>query len=134
MRGSNDHAWDRKILKLLRPPLRAAAPPTNGSAVARRTSIHTVLQNINGTPSPLRGEGGDGGEKIACHGNSHPHPAPAEGGTGSVGLPMDVTPQRDAKRRISACYCAPSRSHPVNGSLLHAPAHLPRQGGGNQFL
>jgi len=39
-------------------------------------------------------------------------------------LPMDVTPERDAVRRISACYCAPSRSHPVNGSLLHAPAHL----------
>src|SRR5450759_2535379 len=64
-----------------------------------------------------------------------PHPAPAEGGTGSVGLPMDVTPQRDARRRISACYCAPSRSHPVNGSLLHAPAHLPLvEGGGNPSL
>jgi len=46
----------------------------------------------------------------------------------SVGLPMDVTPQRDARRRRSACYCAPSRSHPVNGSLLHAPAPLPHQG------
>src|SRR3990167_6724751 len=50
----------------------------------------------------------------------------------SVGLPMDVTPQRDARRRRSACYCAPTRSHPVNGSLLHAPAHLsPRAGRGN---
>src|SRR3972149_1618786 len=109
-----------------------------------------------------------------------PHPAPAEGGTGSIGLPMDVRvvarkrgpsgdltakthigtvatrlwpvprshphkwgpcstlhrpPQRDATRRISACYCAPSRSHPVNGSLLHAPAHLPLvEGGGNPSL
>ena len=116
-------------------------------------------------PSPLMG-GGEG-ERLAFS----PHPAPAEGGTGSVGLPMDVrvvarkrgppgdltaktrigtvatrscpvprshsrkrgpcsalhrTPQRDARRRISACDCAPSRSHPVNGSLLHAPAHLPQ--------
>src|SRR5450756_1606063 len=108
-----------------------------------------------------------------------PHPAPAEGGTGSVGLPMDVRvvarkrgpsgdltaktrigtvatrswpvprshprkrgpcsafhrpPQRDARRRISACYCTPSRSHPVNGSLLHAPAHLsPGDGGEGTF-
>src|SRR5450759_5772667 len=62
-----------------------------------------------------------------------PHPAPAEGGTGSVGLPMDVTPQRDARCRISACYCAPSRSHPVNGPLLHAPAH-PLPAGEGRFV
>src|SRR3990170_8706113 len=33
---------------------------------------------------------------------------------------MDVTPERDAVRRISACYCAPSRSHPVNGARRRA--------------
>src|SRR3972149_10716751 len=44
---------------------------------------------------------------------------------------MDVTPQRDAKRRISACYCAPSRSHPVTGPLLHAPAHPLPEGEGS---
>src|SRR3972149_1746009 len=57
-------------------------------------------------------------------------PRPRRAEQDSIGLPMDVTPQRDAKRRISACYCAPSRSHPVNGSLLHAPAHLSRPSGG----
>ena len=59
-----------------------------------------------------------------------------------VGLPMDVTRSRmlSAGDRV---YCAPSRSHPVNGSLLHAPAHLPikgreaffsHRGGGNQLF
>ena len=58
-----------------------------------------------------------------------PIPRPRRAEQDSVGLPMDVTPQRDAKRRISACYCAPSRSHPVNGSLLRVPAPFPCQGG-----
>src|SRR3990172_13128920 len=38
--------------------------------------IHTVSQNSKGTPSPLTGEGWDGGENVASHGNPHPPPPP----------------------------------------------------------
>ena len=39
----------------------------------------TVLHDYEVSPSPLMGEGWDGGENVACHDNSHPPPC-ARGG------------------------------------------------------
>src|SRR3989304_8725377 len=58
-------------------------PRTSGRKVGHSSSApapNTVLLKRKSI------QGGDGGGNIACHGNFHPHPAPAEGGTGSVGL------------------------------------------------
>ena len=44
--------------------------------VEKLSPSSTVSQNTNGTPSPLTGEGRDGGDNIACHDNSRPPPPP----------------------------------------------------------
>ena len=51
-------------------------------------------------------------------------PAPAKGGTGSIGLPMDVTPQRVQATESRVLMCAFTVASRKNGSLLRAPAHL----------
>jgi len=61
-----------------------------------------------------------------------PSPAPAEAEQVPSACRMDVTSQRDARRRISGAMCAFTVAS-RNGFLLHVPRPFPIEGEGCSF-
>ncbi|MEK7231944.1 MAG: excinuclease ABC subunit UvrA [Pseudomonadota bacterium] len=79
-----------------------------------------MLGGVIMTPSPLTGEGGDGGA-ISRAAPVHPHPAPAEGGAGSVGLGRWMRPQSGMQRAES-----PRADARLHGRIPTSGAPAPR--------
>src|SRR3990167_6936420 len=95
----------------------------------------TASQTSKGTPSPLAGEGWDGCESVASHGDSHPHPAPAEGGTGFRRLADGCDPAAGCKApviRVLLCAFTVASRKRVPAPRSGAP--LPARGARGSIL
>ncbi len=121
------HSEHKDLLEVVQDRVRLASAERARVMEALESALRIGHGRVNVYPfassdstSPFKGEAGRGmGSAVPT--KNHPHPAPAEGGAGSVGMADGCDPAAGCSAENSAFLRAPPRSHPHTRHGAPAP-------------